>query len=177
MGQTTYQLVQDFGHQQYEMQQYTLPRQRERKGDPIRSLLDSQNRSLSTIFGILQEFGGKLYIYCWWTKSCTTKDDDYPMIYRVLTIPGVFLGFWPSTVFLVIHIWVFPKIVGKPPKWMVENNGKPYFLTDDFFGGKTTPIFGNTDHMILANAWDSLGRGDCRLVRSAGHTYRHDGWQ
>ena len=26
--------------------------------------------------------------YCWWTKSCTTKDDDYPIIYRVLTIPG-----------------------------------------------------------------------------------------
>ena len=23
--------------------------------------------------------------YCWWTKSCTTKDDDYPSIYRVLT--------------------------------------------------------------------------------------------
>ena len=22
--------------------------------------------------------------YCWWTKSCTTKDDDYPIIYRVL---------------------------------------------------------------------------------------------
>ena len=20
---------------------------------------------------------------CWWTKSCTTKDDDYPIIYRV----------------------------------------------------------------------------------------------
>ena len=26
--------------------------------------------------------------YCWWTKSCTTKKDDYPIIYRVLTIPG-----------------------------------------------------------------------------------------
>ena len=23
--------------------------------------------------------------YCWWTKSCTTKDDDYPIIYRVLS--------------------------------------------------------------------------------------------
>ena len=31
--------------------------------------------------------------YCWWTKSCTTKDDDY----RVLTIPGG-AGFLPSTV-------------------------------------------------------------------------------
>ena len=35
--------------------------------------------------------------YCWWTKSCTTKDVDYPIIYRVLTIPGG-AGFCPSTV-------------------------------------------------------------------------------
>ena len=35
--------------------------------------------------------------YCWWTKSCTTKDDYYPIIYRVLTIPGG-AGFRPSTV-------------------------------------------------------------------------------
>ena len=38
--------------------------------------------------------------YCWWTKSCTTKDDDYPMIYRVLSIPGG-AGFLPSTVWLI----------------------------------------------------------------------------
>ena len=25
--------------------------------------------------------------YCWWTKSCTTKDDDYPVIYRVFNHP------------------------------------------------------------------------------------------
>ena len=35
--------------------------------------------------------------YCWWKKSCTTNDDDYPIIYRVLTIP-VGAGFCPSTV-------------------------------------------------------------------------------
>ena len=35
--------------------------------------------------------------YCWWTKSCTTKDDNYPIIYRILTIPGG-AGFLPSTV-------------------------------------------------------------------------------
>ena len=34
------------------------------------------------------------------TKSCTTKDDDYPIIYRVLTIPGG-AGFRPSTVCLL----------------------------------------------------------------------------
>ena len=37
--------------------------------------------------------------YCWWTKSCTTRDDDYPIIYRVSTIPGG-AGFHPSTVAL-----------------------------------------------------------------------------
>ena len=38
--------------------------------------------------------------YCWRTKSCTTKvtkDDDYPIVYRVLTIPAI-AGFLPSTV-------------------------------------------------------------------------------
>ena len=40
---------------------------------------------------------GDLHTYCWWTKSCTTKDDEYPIIYRVLYIPGG-AGFLPSTV-------------------------------------------------------------------------------
>ena len=31
---------------------------------------------------------GEVESYCWWTKSCTTKDDDHPIIYRVLTIPS-----------------------------------------------------------------------------------------
>ena len=46
--------------------------------------------------------------YCWWTKSCTTKDDDYPIIYRVLTIPGG-AGFRPSTVLLYpkVLFWTF----------------------------------------------------------------------
>ena len=49
--------------------------------------------------------------YCWWTKSCTTKDDDYPIIYRVLTIPGG-AGFCPSTVFPFLP-GVFHKTVKK----------------------------------------------------------------
>ena len=40
--------------------------------------------------------------YCWWLKSCTTKDDDYPIIYRVLYIPGG-AGFRPSTVVTCSH--------------------------------------------------------------------------
>ena len=35
--------------------------------------------------------------YCWWKKSCTSWYDKYPIIYRVLTIPGG-AGFLPSTV-------------------------------------------------------------------------------
>ena len=38
--------------------------------------------------------------YCWWTKSWTTKDDNHPIIYRVLTIPGG-AGFRPSTVSVI----------------------------------------------------------------------------
>ena len=43
------------------------------------------------------------------TKSCTTKDDDYPIVYRVLTIPGGCLGFCPSKVSLLSFLpgfWV-----------------------------------------------------------------------
>ena len=36
--------------------------------------------------------------YCWWTKSCTSWYGKYPIIFRVLTIPGG-AGFRPSTVF------------------------------------------------------------------------------
>ena len=44
--------------------------------------------------------------------------------------------------------WVFPKIGGKPPKWMVYNGSKPYFLMDDL--GGNTPIFGNIQVYIQA---------------------------
>ena len=47
-----------------------------------------------------------VHTYCWWTNSCTTKDDDYPIIYRVLTIPGG-AGFRPSTVSSSISINTF----------------------------------------------------------------------
>ena len=36
-------------------------------------------------------------IYCWWTKSCTSWYGEYPIVYRVLYIPGG-AGFRPSTV-------------------------------------------------------------------------------
>ena len=40
---------------------------------------------------------------------------------------------------------MFPKIGGKPPKWMVKIMENPIKMDD--LGGKTTPIFGNT-HLI-----------------------------
>ena len=46
---------------------------------------------------VIQVWCERCRTYCWWTKSCTTKDDDYPIIWRGLTIPGG-AGFLPSTV-------------------------------------------------------------------------------
>ena len=40
-------------------------------------------------------------------------------------------------------IWVFPKIGGKPPKWMVKIMENPYYLKDDDLGGKL-PLFSET---------------------------------
>ena len=71
--------------------------------------------------------------YCWWTKSCTTKDDDYPIIYRVWTIPGG-AGFLPSTVsWHILNVallvsqfhetWVPPNLF-----WFAENVGSCYLL-------------------------------------------------
>ena len=45
--------------------------------------------------------------YCWWKKSCTSWYGKYPIIYRVLYIPGG-AGFCPSTVSLYIHQWCIP---------------------------------------------------------------------
>ena len=43
--------------------------------------------------------------YCWWKKSCTSWYGKYPIIYRVLYMPGGCLGFLPSTV--CIEVWGF----------------------------------------------------------------------
>ena len=59
-------------------------------------LFSPEKSSLSRWFSKLPVWWDSWY-YCWWKKSCTTKDDDYPIIYRVLTIPGG-AGFLPSTV-------------------------------------------------------------------------------
>ena len=60
--------------------------------------------------------------YGWWTKSCTTKD-DYPIIYRVLTIPGGCLEFCPSTVLLKKQEGFEVGISGNPSKCQNVNVG------------------------------------------------------
>ena len=50
---------------------------------------------------------GRYEWYCWWKKSCTSWYDWYPIIFRVLTIPGG-AGFCPWTVWMV---WI-PKNEG-----------------------------------------------------------------
>ena len=86
--------------------------------------------------------------YCWWTKFWTTKDDDYRIIYRVLTIPGG-AGFCPSTVreccssnwFSTLSFQGFlPQIsefqhpVGKCNSWICDSSmlgkGSIHFLPD-----------------------------------------------
>ena len=65
-----------------------------------------QKTYLINLSGFMLNFPGQ---YCWWTKSCTTKDDDYPIIYRVLTIAGG-AGFCRSTV-CWFSAWFCPSMV------------------------------------------------------------------
>ena len=45
-----------------------------------------------------ESFKWMIWCYCWWKKSCTSWWVVYPIIYRVVYIPGGCLGFLPSTV-------------------------------------------------------------------------------
>ena len=68
------------------------------------------------------KFLDKCWRYCWWKKSCTIWYGKYPIIYRVLYIPGG-AGFLPSTVCqlimhkftcLILHSWS----LNKGSKWI-----------------------------------------------------------
>ena len=43
--------------------------------------------------------------YCWWLKSCTSWYGKYPIVYRVLYIPGG-AGFQPSTVCMLLGDYI-----------------------------------------------------------------------
>ena len=62
------------------------------------------------------------------TKSCTTKDDDYPIVYRVLTIPGGCLGFCPSKVSLLSFLPGFWVCDMQPWLWLFRD------AVEDWFG-------------------------------------------
>ena len=47
--------------------------------------------------------------YCWWKKSCTSWYGKYPIIYKLLYMPGGCLGFLPST---VCSNMIDPKLTG-----------------------------------------------------------------
>ena len=69
----------------------------------VEAMLEPTLQTKGAGFDVFGSFDSGWKTYCWWLKSCTTKDDDYPIIYRVLTIPGGCLGFQPSTVGIRTH--------------------------------------------------------------------------
>ena len=58
-------------------------------------------------------------------NSCTTKDDDYPIIYRILTIPGG-AGFRPSTVWEATPKFTVVLSLEGPMSRMLEVMGTSY---------------------------------------------------
>ena len=80
----------------------------------FRSVGQSSNKC--SMFFFMKEIWDILKHYCWWTKSCTTNHDDYPIIYRVLTIPGGCLGFCPSTV-LFVFSFIQKELLETSPKF------------------------------------------------------------
>ena len=78
----------------------------------------------------------QIMIYCWWRKSCTTKDDDYPLIYRVLTIPGG-AGFLPSK---SIIIYILSKQIICNSMWDLRLGAIEWrdLLQEELDNGQTT---------------------------------------
>ena len=58
-------------------------------------------------------------------NPCITKDDDYPIIYRVLTIPGG-AGFLPSTVGLHSRRVFIPSLPTAPPLYISGRRAPRY---------------------------------------------------
>ena len=83
---------------------------------------------------------------CFMSPGCQSPRWDHVMIKKGLEDPN--RPNWPNKIHKIhpdlskryLFIWVFPKIVGKPPKWMVKIMENPIKMDD--LGGKPT-IFGN----------------------------------
>ena len=70
----------------------------------------------------------KYRTYCWWKKSCTSWYDKYPIIYKVVYIPGG-AGFQPST--SPKHLWRkcefgTPSSISPQEMWMGGSNTYPH---------------------------------------------------
>ncbi len=73
--------------------------------------------------------------YCWWKESCTSWYGKYPIIYRVLYIPGG-AGFLPSTIFCKKttshHILTTPSssvALKRKKGTLIPNTGPDFFKT------------------------------------------------
>ena len=64
--------------------------------------------------------------YCWWNKSCTSWYGKYPIIYKVLYIPGGCLGFLPSTVVIFPFAPMIQPITSNNSS--LEDTGFPHIL-------------------------------------------------
>ena len=107
--------------------------------------------------------------YCWWTKSCTTKDDDYPIIYRVLTCfnhPMVVPDFVHQQYinYPQLPISVVAKVFGKKSQWnsMIQ-------LCSGFAALKGPTTFStirNTGFLVLSQSFTLDSRFICQHVVS-----------
>ena len=107
--------------------------------------------------------------YGWWTKSCTTKDDDYPIVYRVLTIPGG-AGFCPSTVLQYIRVTyrlVKRKTLAQDDFRSVVYNLKPNALSH-------TPMLLWNIYAHLASIYGKCGTYKCSIYGAFGICKRFD---
>ena len=100
--------------------------------------------------------------YCWWTKSCTTKDDDYHIIYRVSYIPGG-AGFLPSTV-------LTNQDCMETPSWLTSSDLSGFSLGAFYLGTSLTDLSRNTGSLSnfdLEDIWNGSMRYDmiwCDLI-------------
>ena len=103
-----------------------------------------------TVYGCLLITNGcKTVVLPWihsWRKIGALENISFIVCY---TSPSFQVEFQLPTFYIeysILYIWVFPKIGGKPPKWMVYYNGKPYETWDDLFFFSI--IFGN-NHIYI----------------------------
>ena len=117
-----------------------------------------------------------IHEYCWWTKSCTTKDDEYPIIYRGLYIPGGCLGFRPSTVCFLMETFQ-PKPTGcckKSISWSIRK-----FQSTQFKKSLPSQTAASVQKFLQGKKHKNNGTGEIRshlgVSKNRGKTPKMDG--